>query len=84
MGEKLEYNRKTENLIEIVRIYVEMAIRHPKMTDIDSINWNQYFVDLANQFEEENSDTDWSNEDYLATIESYVNGKFLEFVGVKE
>ena len=54
------------------------------MTDIDSINWNRCFVDLANQFEEENSDTDRSNEDYLATIESYVNGKFLEFVGVKE
>lgn len=54
------------------------------MTDIDSINWNRCFVDLANQFEEENSDTDWSNDDYFATIESYVNAKFLEFVGVKE
>lgn len=52
MGEKLEYNRRTENLIEIARMYVELAIRHPELTDIDSITWNQHFVDLANQFEE--------------------------------
>lgn len=84
MGEKLEYNRRTENLIEIARMYVELTIRHPELTDIDSITWNQHFVDLANQFEEENPDMDWKSEDYLEMIESYAKEKILEFGGAKE
>lgn len=84
MGDKLEYNRRTENLIEIARMYVELAIRHPKLTDIDSITWNQHFVDLANQFEEDNPDMDWLSEDYLEAIESYAKEKILEFGGAKE
>jgi hypothetical protein len=84
VGEKLEYNRRTENLIEIVRIYEELAIRHPKLTDIDSITWNQHFVDLANQFEEEHPDMDWRSEDYPEMIESYAKEKILEFGGMVE
>lgn len=83
MEEKLEYNKRTENLIEIVRMYVELAIRHPELTDVDSITWNQHFVDLANQFEEENPDMDWKSEDYLEAIESYAREKILEFGGAK-
>lgn len=82
MGEKLEYNKRTENLIEIVRMYEELAVRHPKLTDIDSITWNQYFVDLANQFEEKNPDMDWTSEDYLETIETYARENILNFGGV--
>lgn len=83
MREKLEYNKRTENLIEIARMYVELAIRHPKLTDVDSITWNQHFVDLANQFEEEKPDMDWKSEDYLEAIESYAREKILEFGGAK-
>ena len=83
MGEKLEYNKRTENLIEIVRMYVELAIRHPELTDVDSITWNQHFVDLANRFEEENPDMDWKSEDYPEAIESYAKEKILEFGGAK-
>lgn len=84
MEEKLEYNKRTENLIEIARMYVELAIRHPKLTDTDSITWNQHFVDLANRFEEETPDMDWRSVDYLEAIESYAKEKILEFGGVKE
>lgn len=84
MGERLEYNKRTENLIEIAQMYVELAIRYPKLTDIDSITWNQHFVDLANQFEEDNPNVDWLSEDYLEAIESYSRDKILEFGGVKE
>lgn len=84
MGEKVEYNKRTENLIEIVRTYTVLAIRYPRLTDVDSITWNQQFVDLANQFEEENSDTDWKCEDYLEAIERYAEEKILEFGGVKK
>lgn len=83
MEEGLEYNRRTENLIEIARMYVDLSIRYPKLTDTDSITWNQYFVDLANRFEEENPDMDWKSEDYLEAIEDYAKEKILEFGGVK-
>lgn len=84
MGEKLEYNKRTENLIEIVRMYVELAIKHPELTEVDSITWNQHFVGLANQFEEKNPGMDWKSEDYLETIEEYAREKVLDFGGVTE
>lgn len=84
MGEKLKYNKRTENLIEIVRMYEELAIRHPGLMDIDSITWNQHFVDLANRFEEENMGMDWRSEDYLEAIERYAKEKILEFGGMKK
>lgn len=71
----MKYNRETENLIEIVRAYDEVAAGFPDLTEIESLTWNQKFVDWANEFEEKNPEP----EDYPYQITTFAKRKIFEF-----
>lgn len=59
--QQTEFNRATENLIEITRTFVNLQKEFPKLSKTDSMGWKQMFVDLANEFEENYGRTDWDD-----------------------
>lgn len=73
--QKVEFNRITENLIEIVWAFDQFSIEHPESAEIDSMEWKQHFIKWANEFEEINHNREWSPEDgndYYEAIEEFV------------
>lgn len=50
--QQTEFNRATENLIEITWTYVNLQKEFPKLSETDSMGWKQMFVVWANEFEE--------------------------------
>lgn len=85
----LEYNKETENLIEIAmmleRLKGESEYLFETLTDIDSISWNQKIVDWANEFTEtyEPNESIWPG-NYLEVIESFAREKILKYAEVEE
>ena len=57
--QQTEFNRATENLIEITWTYVNLQKEFPKLSETDSMGWKQMFVVWANEFEENYGRTDW-------------------------
>ena len=82
---RLEYSRYTENLIEIVTVFVNLAGGHPELTDIDSVTWEQEFVGWANEFEDMHPDFHyWDDNDYPESIEQFAIEKILKYAGLEE
>ena len=81
--EKMEYNKASENLVEITLVYVGMLEEHRRLNSVDSDTWKQLFVQWANEFETMQTDTDWNQEDYLEEIEKFARSKILEYVGLE-
>ena len=50
--QQTEFNRATENLIEITWTYVNLQKEFPKLSETYSMGWKQMFVVWANEFEE--------------------------------
>lgn len=46
--QQTEFNRATENLIEITWTYVNLQKEFPKLSETDSMGWKQMFVVWAN------------------------------------
>ena len=57
--QKTEFNRVTENLIEITWTYVNLLEEFPRLDEQDSMSWKQMFVAWANEFEELYGHTNW-------------------------
>lgn len=49
--QQTEFNRATENLIEITWTYVNLSEEFPRLNDQDSMSWKQMFITWANEFE---------------------------------
>ena len=83
--QQTEFNRATENLIEITWTYVKLQEKVPKLSETDSVSWKQMFVAWANEFEEFYGCTDWleAEKTYLEAIEEFAKEKILGFVGLK-
>lgn len=75
---KFEYNGITENLIEIVLAWTDMARVDGRITEIRFDYWKPWFVDWANEFEEMNKETDWFEKDYLTGIYEFAIVKIKE------
>ena len=79
----LTYGKYTENLIEITQKYVSMCADHPEFSEIDSIEWKQTLVELANGYEEYATTVDKGHYDYLDDIEKWAYKKILEYAKSK-
>lgn len=68
--QQTEFNRATENLIEITWTYVNLQKEFPKLSETDSMIWKQMFVEWSNEFEEFYGRTDWleSEKTYLEAM----------------
>lgn len=84
--QQTEFNRATENLIEITRTFVNLQKEFPKLSKTDSMGWKQMFVDLANEFEENYGRTDWdeSEKTYQEAIEGFAKEKILQWAGIRK
>lgn len=84
--QQTEFNRATENLIEITRTFVNLQKEFPKLSKTDSMGWKQMFVDLANEFEENYGRTDWdeSEKTYQEAIEGFTKEKILQWAGIRK
>lgn len=82
--EKIEYNRTSENLVEITLAFASLQAEHEELSDIDSITWKQMFVCWANEFEAARKDFDWDQNDYLEVIEKFAKYKIMEYAGLEE
>lgn len=84
--QQTEFNRATENLIEITRTFVNLQKEFPKLSKTDSTGWKQMFVDLANEFEENYGRTDWdeSEKTYKEAIEGFAKEKILQWAGIRK
>lgn len=73
--QQTEFNRATENLIEITWTYVNLQKEFPKLSETDSMGWKQMFVVWANEFEENFGRTDWdeSEKTYQEAIEEFAS-----------
>ena len=49
--QKAEFNRATENLIEIAWKYESLKVEYDFLTNTDSMSWKHLFVAWANEFE---------------------------------
>lgn len=87
-GGKLIFDKYTENLEEIAMVYVVLSQKHPKLTDNNSIDWKQKFVEWANEFEDTYGaviDFDVELEKgYYEVIEDFAKKKIFEYGGVEE
>lgn len=83
--QQTEFNRATENLIEITWTYVNLQKEFPKLSETDSMSWKQLFVAWANEFEEFYGRTDWleSEKTYLEAIGEFAKEKILGFIGLE-
>ena len=84
--QQTEFDRSTENLIEIVWTYVDLQKEFPKLSETDSMDWKQMFVVWANEFEENYGRTDWneSEKTYQEAIEAFAKEKILQWVGIRK
>ena len=75
--QQTEFNRATENLIEITWTYANLQKEFPKLSETDSMGWKQMFVVWANEFEENYGRTDWdeSEKTYQEAIEEFAKEK---------
>lgn len=81
--EKINYNKASDNLVEISLVYAGMLEEHKRLSSVDSITWKQLFVQWANDFESVQASTDWNQEDYLEEIGNFARSKILEYVGLE-
>lgn len=79
--QQTEFNRATENLIEITWTYVNLQKEFPKLSETDSMGWKQMFVVWANEFEENYGRTDWdeSEKTYQEAIEEFAKEKIFQW-----
>lgn len=84
--QQTEFNRATENLIEITWTYVNLQKEFPKLSETDSMGWKQMFVVWANEFEENFGRTDWdeSEKTYQEAIEEFAKEKIFQWVGIRK
>lgn len=84
--QQTEFNRATENLIEITWTYVNLQKEFPKLSETDSMGWKQMFVVWANEFEENYGRTDWdeSEKTYQEAIEEFAKEKIFQWVGIRK
>lgn len=77
---EMEYNKVSENLVEISLVFASLQAEHKELSDIDSITWKQMFVEWANEFELEHPEPEhWEDNDYLECIEKFARRKILEY-----
>lgn len=83
--QQTEFNRATENLIEITWTYVNLQKEFPKLSETDSMIWKQMFVEWSNEFEEFYGRTDWleSEKTYLEAIGEFEKERILGFIGLE-
>lgn len=85
--QQTEFNRATENLIEITWTYVNLQKEFPKLSETDSMIWKQMFVEWSNsnEFEEFYGRTDWleSEKTYLEAIGEFAKERILGFIGLE-
>lgn len=84
--QQTEFNRATENLIEITWTYVNLSEEFPRLNDQDSMSWKQMFITWANEFEELYGRTDWveSEKTYPEAIEEFAKEKILQWAGIRK
>lgn len=84
--QQTEFNRATENLIEITWTYGNLQKEFPKLSETDSMGWKQMFVVWANEFEENYGRTDWdeSEKTYQEAIEEFAKEKIFQWVGIRK
>lgn len=84
--QQTEFNRATENLVEITWTYVNLQKEFPKLSETDSMGWKQMFVVWANEFEENYGRTDWdeSEKTYQEAIEEFAKEKIFQWVGIRK
>lgn len=84
--QQTEFNRATENLIEITWTYANLQKEFPKLSETDSMGWKQMFVVWANEFEENYGRTDWdeSEKTYQEVIEEFAKEKIFQWVGIRK
>lgn len=78
-NQEMEYNKVTENLVEISLAFAKLQTKHEELSDIDSTTWKQQFVEWANEFEAEHFLEYWEDSDYLEDIEKFAIRKILEY-----
>lgn len=84
--QKAEFNRATENLIEIAWKYESLKVEYDFLTNTDSMSWKHLFVAWANEFEELHGSKNWNeiDEDYYETIERFAEEKIMGWAGKKK
>ena len=84
--QKAEFNRATENLIEIAWKYESLKAEYDFLTNTDSMSWKQLFITWANEFEELYGSKNWNeiDEDYYETIERFAEEKIMGWAGKKK
>lgn len=84
--QKTEFNRATENLIEIAWRYESLKAEYDFLTNTDSMSWKQLFITWANEFEELYGSKNWNeiDEDYYETIERFAEEKIMGWAGKKK
>ena len=83
MADKIVFNKATENLIEISRVFSRENERYDLLEDIENRTWYEKFVEWANEFEERHGASDWNSGecgDYYEAIEEYAKTKILNFM----
>ena len=84
--QKAQFNRATENLIEIAWKYESLKAEYDFLTNTDSMSWKQLFITWANEFEELYGSKNWNeiDEDYYETIERFAEEKIMGWAGKKK
>ena len=84
--QKAEFNRATENLIEIAWKYESLKVEYDFLTNTDSMSWKHLFVAWANECEELHGSKNWNeiDEDYYETIERFAEEKIMGWAGNKK
>jgi len=72
-NEPLKFDKRTDTLMEISMAFASITKDLPDLldADIDSLDWKQYLIELTNEFEEKNRDTDWNEKDFLSEVQSF-------------
>lgn len=82
----VNFNRGTENIIEISMVYASLHLLDETTAKIDSVVMKHMIINWANEFEHRFGDVDWnsSEDDYVLVIHDFAVSKILKYIGYED